>query len=211
MVPAAELWIFFLMVFGIVILPGLDMAYVLASSLAGGRSSGLAAVAGLVLGGVCHVVAGALGLGLLLKVVPGLYQALLLLGAAYIAWVGVSLVRSRVVLGPLPALGRRSPAATLGGAALTNLSNPKAYLFMLAVFPQFVRPERGPVWLQALPLAVIIALTQAAVYGAVALAAVGSRSWLESRPGAGILAARVVGAVLLLAAVVTGVEGWRGL
>jgi len=66
----AHLWLFFLMVLGIIVLPGMDMAFVMASSLTGGRRAGLFAVGGIVAGGVCHVVAGALGLGLLLQVVP---------------------------------------------------------------------------------------------------------------------------------------------
>ena len=55
----AHLWLFFLMVLGIIILPGMDMAFVMASSLTGGRRSGLYAVGGIVAGGICHVVAGA--------------------------------------------------------------------------------------------------------------------------------------------------------
>lgn len=47
---------------------------------------------------------------------------------------------------------------------LTCLLNPKAYLFMFAVFPQFLRPEAGGIWLQATILGTIIAATQFSVY-----------------------------------------------
>ncbi|MEZ0307134.1 MAG: LysE family translocator, partial [Ramlibacter sp.] len=67
MASQAHLWLFFLMVFGIIVLPGMDMAFVLASSLKGGRRAGLLAVAGIVAGGVCHVAGSALGIGLLLQ------------------------------------------------------------------------------------------------------------------------------------------------
>ena len=53
----SHLWLFFLMVLGIIVLPGLDMAFVLASSLTSGRRAGLVAVAGIVAGGMCHVAA----------------------------------------------------------------------------------------------------------------------------------------------------------
>ncbi|MDB5755438.1 MAG: Lysine exporter protein [Massilia sp.] len=56
---SAYLWLF-LVVLGVIVLPGLDMAFVLVSALAGGRSGGLAAVTGVVAGGICHVVMGAL-------------------------------------------------------------------------------------------------------------------------------------------------------
>jgi threonine/homoserine/homoserine lactone efflux protein len=49
------------------------------------------------------------------------------------------------------------------------------------------------------------------VYGGVALAAAQARGWLSGRPAASIAASRAVGAVLVVAAVFTGVEGWRSL
>ena len=56
---AAHLWLFFVLVLGTILLPGLDMAFILASALTGGRRSGLTAVAGIMTGGVCHVAMGA--------------------------------------------------------------------------------------------------------------------------------------------------------
>ncbi|UXI68379.1 LysE family translocator [Tahibacter amnicola] len=90
-----HLWLFFLVVFAVIVLPGMDMAYVMASGLVGGRRHGLLAVAGIVIGGVIHVAAAALGVGLLLKLVPGVFNAVLLAGATYMAWIGLSLLRSR--------------------------------------------------------------------------------------------------------------------
>ncbi|UUZ72390.1 LysE family translocator [Polaromonas sp. P1(28)-8] len=137
----SHLWLFFLMVLGIIVLPGMDMAFVMASSLTGGRRSGLFAVSGIVAGGMCHVVAGVLGLGLLLQLVPGMVHVMLLAGSAYIAWIGWSLIQSTSVFGDLPAVHSHSPWRTFRQAALTCLLNPKAYLFMLAIFPQFLRLE----------------------------------------------------------------------
>ena len=67
MQETGHLWVFFVMVFGVILLPGLDMAFVLASSLVGGRRAGLAATAGIVA-----------------------FNAVLLAGAAYIGWIGHS-------------------------------------------------------------------------------------------------------------------------
>ena len=68
MPEAAPLAVFALLVFGIIVLPGMDMAFVAASALLGGRAAGLAAVGGIVAAGAVHVAAGALGLGLLLHI-----------------------------------------------------------------------------------------------------------------------------------------------
>ncbi|MES2403767.1 MAG: LysE family translocator [Pseudomonadota bacterium] len=208
---AADLLLFAVLVFGIVVLPGLDMAFVMGSSLTGGRRHGLAAVAGIAAGGVCHVVMTTLGIGVLLKVIPAAFNALLLAGALYIAWIGISLLRADSAFGMQAQGGAMSAWTTFRRGALTSLMNPKAYLFMLAVFPQFLHAQYGPLWSQALALWVIIAVTQITVYGAVAIAATQARGWLVRRPGAGMLAARAVGVVLVGAALLTGFEGWRSL
>lgn len=207
----ADLSLFAALVFGIVVLPGLDMAFVMGSSLAAGRRHGLAAVAGIAAGGVCHVVMTTLGISVLLKVIPAAFNALLLAGALYIAWIGISLLRADSAFGLHAEGGAMSAWTTFRRGALTSLMNPKAYLFMLAVFPQFLHAEYGPLWSQALALWMVIAVTQVTVYGAVALAAAQARGWLVRRPAAGLAAARVVGVVLVCAALLTGFEGWRSL
>lgn len=206
MTEYAHLWLYFLMVFGIIVLPGMDMAFVLASSLAGGRQAGMFAVAGIVFGGICHVAAGALGVGLLFKWVPGLMDAMLVVGALYIGWIGISLIRSNpgaASANDPPIIAQRGAWATFRQAAFTCLMNPKAYLFMLAIFPQFLREQYGPVWIQAVVLGAITAVTQIAVYGGMALAAGGARVWLRDRPAAGVFVARAAGAMLLAGAAVT--------
>jgi len=205
-----QLWLFFLMVLGIILLPGMDMAFVLASALAGGARRGLLAVAGIVAGGVCHVSASALGIGLLLKLWPALFNAMLLAGAAYIAWIGISLLRAASMAGALPA-SRSAGAgwATFRQAAFTSLLNPKAYLFMFAVFPQFIRPQEGKVWAQSALLWLVIAVTQAVVYGGLALAAGSAAGALQARPGLQKLVVRAAGAMLLLGAAWTAWAGWQ--
>lgn len=209
MIEYAHLWLFFVILFGVVILPGLDMTYVLGSALTGGRGQGLVAVAGMVAGGVVHVTVGALGLAALLEFMPGAFNAILLAGALYIAWIGIAVLRSESSFGGDARVTAKSDWATFRQAVLTNLLNPKAYLFMLAIFPQFLRPEYGVIWIQAVVLGAIIAATQAGVYGSVALVASELRGWMLRNPAAGIAVNRIVGIALILAAVATGIDGWR--
>jgi len=204
--PASPLWLYFLLVAGIIALPGMDMAFVLASALTGGRRAGLAAVSGLVAGGWIHVAMGALGIGLLLQAAPGLFGALLVAGAAYVAWIGWSLLRSGVALGE-QSTSERPASATFGRAVATCLLNPKAYLFTLAVFPQFLRADAGSIGSQVLAMAAITSATQLAIYGSLALAAGRARHWLRGNPATQRMLGRGVGALLVLAAGWTAVHG----
>ena len=198
-----HLWLFSLMVFGIIALPGMDMAYVMASALAGGRRSGFAAVAGIVAGGVVHVAMAMLGVGLLLTHYPLAYQLLLGLGALYVAWIGLSVWRGAAALGEIGSTQPLGWSQTFWRGALSCLMNPKAYVFMVAIFPQFVRAEYGPLPMQAVWMGLIIATIQLAVYGSFAWGAGGVQQWLRANPVMQVRIGRGVGLLLILGAVWT--------
>lgn len=207
-----HLWLYFLVVFGIIVLPGLDMAFVVANSLVGGNRAGFAAVAGIVAGGVVHVLMGALGIAAILTLWPAMFNAMLLAGALYIGWTGWTLLRSSTAFGIAAQAGTTPGRRSIFARGMTTcLLNPKAYVFMLAVFPQFLAPGNGPLWVQASALGMITAFTQVAVYGTVALLAVRASRWLDGNPAARVNVARGVGFVLIVAALFTGVRGWQAL
>ncbi len=208
MPATANLSLYFIVVFGIVALPGMDMAFVMATSLLGGRRAGMAAVAGIVAGGLCHLVMAGLGVAALLRWCPALFQAMLAGGAVYIAWMGVAFLRSSGFALPGATDALASPGQAFRRAMVTNLINPKAYIFMFAIFPQFLQPALGPVWIQAGVLGAITSLTQAGVYGALALAAAAASGWLAGNPAAGTVVARVTGVLLLAVAALTGVQAF---
>lgn len=195
-----HLWLYFIVVFGIIALPGLDMAYVMGNAMLGGRRAGFAAVAGIVAGGFCHLLMGALGVAIILQWWPALFKVILVAGALYIAWMGVTLMRSSAIFRPEHGSGVLAPQVIFRRAMLTSLLNPKAYVFMLAIFPQFLRAGAGPLWLQSGVLGAITAATQAAVYGALALAAAQATHWFGRNPAAATLTSRILGALLLLTA-----------
>jgi threonine/homoserine/homoserine lactone efflux protein len=204
----APLYLFFLLVLGIVALPGMDMAYVMAHALAGGRRLGYAAVGGIVLGGAAHVAFAVFGIGLVVRDYPAVFQVLLFAGCAYLAWIGFALARGASALAdPKRALHAHRASTVFGRGTLTCLLNPKAYLFTLAVFPQFLQPGAGSTWHQALLMGAIVTLTQAGVYGSVALGASSARTWLLHNPALQVQAARLVGLLLIAAA---AWSAWHG-
>jgi threonine/homoserine/homoserine lactone efflux protein len=207
-----NLWLYTVLVFGIIVLPGMDMAFVLASSLTNGRRAGFAAVAGMVVGGFAHTVMSALGVGLLLKLFPAAFNAMLLAGCAYVMWMGYTLARNASAMNEVADTHSRTHVQTFTRAVLTCLLNPKAYLFMIAVFPQFLRSDAGalwPLWLQAFVLFLIGGVCQILVYGSVALAAARVRVWLGTSSSSQMVFGRVVGFLLIGTAVWTLWSGWR--
>lgn len=208
MSEAANLWLYFVVVFGVIVLPGMDMAFVMGSALVGGRRAGFAAVAGIVAGGVCHMLMTAAGIGALLQWLPAAFNLMLLVGAGYMIWIGWALMRSGMVLAPEITGGGRTMVESFRRAVLTSLLNPKAYVFMLAIFPQFVRPGQA-LWSQAGVLGLITAATQVSVYGGLALLAARARGWLAAKPEANRRLAQGVGLLLMTAAALTAWDGWR--
>lgn len=83
---------------------------------------------------------------------------------------------------------------------ITCALNPKAYMFTLAVYPQFLRPHYGPIWAQALAMGLITVTTQGAIYGGLGLAAAKSRDFLTGYPAVTIWIGRAAGALFLMVA-----------
>ena len=186
------------------------MAYILGSTLTGGIRMGFMAIFGIMAGAVYHVTIGTLGIGVLLKLFPAAFDLMLLVGSLYIAWIGYSIIRNAAAFQVKPETQIQTLAQTFRRGVLTNVLNPKAYLFTLAVYPQFIRPEYGPLVLQASIMWVIIAVIQISVYGSVVLGANVVRRWLTS-PDSAVIVSRVVGGILIAGAVLTAISGWRDL
>ena len=190
------MWAFVAAVVAIVITPGADMAIIVTSALTRGRRAGLAAVAGVASGGSAHIIFSAAGLTALVAANEKALGALSWAGAAYFIWLGATFLRASRARG-LERSRPVSPAAAWRRAALTNLLNPKAYLFMLLVFPQFICRDCWPVWAQALVLGGLLLAIAMVIYAVIALAAaqLGARVLSDDRAavwinrGAGMLLA----------------------
>ncbi|QFU16374.1 LysE family translocator [Microvirga thermotolerans] len=206
MTYSANLWLFLTLLFGIVVIPGMDMLFVLTNALTGGRRAGLAATAGIMVGGAAHTLFGALGVSLIVGLAPRVFTVLLYAGAAYMAWIGLTLLRSSISLGTVDGPGARSHWIAFRQGAVTCLLNPKAYLFVLAVYPQFLLPRYGAIWAQALVMGLMTVLVQLAVYGGLALAADGARTVLVASPRVTAWIGRGAGLLFVLVAAATALR-----
>lgn len=202
------LWIFFILLAGIIIVPGMDMIYVMANALTGGRRAGLTATFGIMTGGAFHTAFGVFAVVGMSRLVPQIYAPMLIAGALYMIWIGVTLARSSIVMGKVDGSGARALPPIFAQAVVTCILNPKAWLFVLAVYPQFIRPAFGPLWSQALVIGIMVAAVQFAVYGGLGLMAAAGRNAMAGSPGFTIWSGRIAGLLLIAAALFTL---WRGL
>lgn len=147
------------------LVPGPDMILVLQAGASGQKGRAVATIAGLASARTLHILAATLGLATLLEASPLAFDLVRVVGAAYIAYVGIQLLRAPSLL---PAVEADRPATGTGQSAsravawagfrrgmLTNLLNPKALLFCSMLLPQFVDPQAGPYWLQLVALGAV--------------------------------------------------------
>ncbi len=126
--------------FILVIAPGPDMAYMLARTVAQGRTAGFLAAAGINAGAYVHVFASVVGLTAILAASTIAFTALKWAGACYLVWIGY-----RALTGKSAALniegvasqGMRRSAVFWQGF-WSDVLNPKVAIFFLAFLPQFV-------------------------------------------------------------------------
>ncbi|WP_395699344.1 LysE family translocator [Aquabacterium sp.] len=128
------------------ITPGADIALIAARTAALGFRGGAAAALGVGAGCMLHAAAAALGLSALLAGSATAFTVIRWVGAAYLVWLGFSMLRARAQAGPAdgtavaPAAGA-SFGRVFAQGFLTNALNPKVALFFLAFVPQFIEPQ----------------------------------------------------------------------
>ncbi|MEJ8473057.1 LysE family transporter [Roseibium algae] len=132
----------------VAIVPGPDFAVVLRNALVGGRKAGLMTALGIALALAVHVTYALAGIGLLVSQSIFLFNALKLIGAAYLIFLGVTMYRTASPDMPSDASSKvMSPLRALRWGFLTNVTNPKATMFAMSVFLQVTSPET-PLWTQ---------------------------------------------------------------
>lgn len=157
MPDSSTLIVFAAACFALTITPGPDMMLIASRSLSQGRLAGLLTYAGIATGCYLQALAVALGLSQLFLLVPAAYDVLRWVGAAYLAWLSWTTLRASASLFAPAADAARMPGRTIFlQGILSNVLNPKMALFMLALLPQFIKPEAGSVVTQAAVLATVL-------------------------------------------------------
>jgi threonine/homoserine/homoserine lactone efflux protein len=138
-----DFWLFVLSAFLLNVTPGPDTLYIVGRSTAQGLRAGVLAALGIGAGALVHVSAAALGLSAILAASATAFTVVKLIGAAYLLYVGVGLIRSAGAPTRPAALESRelSMRSVFLQGFFTNVLNPKVALFFLAFLPQFVASD----------------------------------------------------------------------
>ena len=178
MIPINDLLLFAGAALLMVLTPGPNMIYLVSRSICQGRSAGVISLFGVIAGFIVHMLAAAVGLTAVFLAVPLAYEVLKWVGAVYLLWLAWQAVRpgARSPFEPreLPPDSSRKLFAM---GFLTNLFNPKVAMFYLAIFPQFIVPERGSIFVQSILLGVTQISVSFTINLLIALSAASIASW----------------------------------
>lgn len=198
-----HLYLVFLGVMAVMaVTPGPANLFSIATGMERGKAAVLLAVAGMNIATLVWFGAAALGLGALVTAFPEAFRLIAVAGALYVAWLGVSSIRSAFAPAPaeISTEGRthpRRPAFVDG--FLVQIANPKAVLFFTAVLPPFLDVERRAAPQLALFAVAVIGMDvmTMSAYGLAGAALARRMSEPRFRRGFGVF----VGSLLLIAAV----------
>ena len=142
-----DIWTYALGALGIILLPGPNSLFVLSVATARGVKAGYQGAMGVFVGDTVLLTLTALGAASLLRAYPALFMVVKYAGAGYLAWVGLNLIRSAFSAWRAPAAASEALAESpahlahpFKRALVISLLNPKAILFLLSFFVQFIDP-----------------------------------------------------------------------
>lgn len=196
-----------LVALGMVLTPGPNMIYLVSRSICQGPVAGLISLGGVFVGFVFYMLLAAFGITAVIMAVPYAYDALRLVGAAYLGWLAWQALRpggrSAFQVRELP---KDSPRKLFVMGLVTNLLNPKAAVMYLSLLPQFIDIEKGNVFLQSIALGLTQISISLIVNAMIALAAGSIALFLTRRPGFALIQRWLMGTVLGFLAIRMAVE-----
>ncbi len=189
MITGEQVLAFGLAAFILIAIPGPSVVFVIGRALSYGRGIALATVAGNSLGLLAIVALVALGLGVIVQESVLVFTILKFAGAAYLVWLGVQAIRHRKAFDVSETGVAMAPALSTAKAVrqgfIVGFSNPKSFMILGAVLPQFVDRGAGHVQLQMLLLGLLafgIGIVSDSLWAVIASQL---RSWFNASPRRG--------------------------
>ncbi|MBB1149352.1 LysE family translocator [Myroides sp. NP-2] len=154
MIPFPQLALFALAALVLAITPGPNMIYLISRTLAQGKKAGLMSLFGVMVGFLFHILLVSFGLTAVLFAIPYAYTLLKWTGALYLVYLAFQALKpnGKNIFEVAQTIQSDSPRKLFSIGFLTNVLNPKVAVFYLSLFPQFIKPDYGPVLVQSLTL-----------------------------------------------------------
>lgn len=153
-----DLWLTFVAASTLLLMiPGPTVLLVLSYALSKGRPVAVASAAGVALGDLIAMTASLLGLGAIVLASATAFTVLKWVGAVYLVWLGIKLIRSAPTEGLTPPRDVTAKGV-FGHAATVTALNPKSIAFFISFVPQFIRPEAPLLPQFAILIATFVAL-----------------------------------------------------
>ncbi|MHA1598450.1 MAG: LysE family translocator [Alphaproteobacteria bacterium] len=187
---------FIVTVLAVIVTPGPDTVLILRYSLGSGHRVGLATVLGVQLGLVVHTTLAVAGISLIIASSPLLFKSVAVLGAAYLAWLGMQGLIGGDALRLEGKAATVSESKAIRDAILCNVLNPKVIILFLALFPNFIDTGRGDTNTQLLFLAAVLITLNVLWQAPMAWAALAARRLLTT-PSVSMAISRIGGIILI--------------
>lgn len=166
----------------VILTPGQDLLLVMSKAVAQGSRAGIVTAAGVSVGLLGHTMFTALGLGALLLASEGLFTILKYVGAAYLAYLGIQLIRCKSGRLDLESANAAPLNKLFLTGALSNISNPKITIFYFAFLPQFIPATVTEPGRQLALLGIAFSVLTFLIKGPIGYLAGILSTWLRSRP-----------------------------
>ena len=165
----------------LVLAPGPDNLLAIGRGLSQGRIAAIVSGMASGVGILFHVTTASLGLTLLMQTSAVAFWVVKLIGAGYLLWLGIKVLRTRSLISFQPA-ARQSLSRIFLTGLLSSALNPKPGFFVLAFIPQFVDPQRGSVTVQMLAYGIWFAVLTAVGFTLMGIFATALSRFLHQRP-----------------------------
>lgn len=173
--------VFAVAAFALVVVPGPSVMYIMTRGISQGRQAALVSVLGIQSGSVVHIAAVALGLSALLVSSATAFNVVKYAGAAYLLILGIRTLLSRDTAHATRTLAPDRLRRIYAQGAVVNILNPKTALFFVALFPQFIHPDRGNVLAQTAALGMLFVVIGLLSDGTYAMLSGTVGTWLRER------------------------------
>ncbi len=175
-------WVFIITSTVLIITPGQDMILVMSRSISQGRKAGILTALGVSVGLLGHTILATFGLGALLLASESLFNIVKIIGAFYLFYLGINLLRSNHSKLNMDKLPKISYKKMFFQGMLSNITNPKVAIFFFSYLPQFVVTNGTKTAFQLLILGVTFAVLTFCIKASVGYISGSLSSWIKARP-----------------------------